>query len=81
MAIASSMVSRMSRPAAYPPACAPVFPAAEDNGDIGANALEVFLLIDSSKSDAEPDEQDNGSDAPDDAKHGEKAAELGLPEC
>ncbi len=41
---------------------------------------EVLLLVDA-EADAEADEQDDRGDAPDDAEHGEKAAELGLPEC
>jgi len=52
--------------------------AAETDGDIYAEVLHVLLLIDA-ETNAETDEKDDRGDAPDDAEHGEKAAELGLP--
>ena len=53
--------------------------AAEDDGDIGANGLEMLLLVDV-EADAETDEQNHRGDAPHDAEHGEEAAELCFPE-
>ena len=39
------------------------------------------MLLVNVEADAEADEQNDRGDAPDDAEHGEEAAELGLPEC
>jgi hypothetical protein len=54
--------------------------ATEADGDVRADGGELFALLDA-EADAEPDEQDHRGDAPEDAEHGEEAAELRLPEC
>ena len=54
--------------------------AAEADGDVGADGLELLALL-NAEADAEADEQDDRGDAPQDAEHGEEAAELRLPEC
>ena len=53
--------------------------AGEADGDVGADALEAVLLV-GAEADAETDEKDDRRDAPDDAEHGEEAAQLGCPE-
>ena len=53
--------------------------AAEEDGDVSANAAEALLLIEI-EADAEADEHDDRCNAPDDAEHGEEAAEFVLPE-
>jgi len=52
--------------------------AAEQDGDVGADGLHLLLLVDA-EADAEADEKDDGGDAPNDAEHGEKAAQFGVP--
>jgi len=54
--------------------------AAPDNRDVGAETLHPFALI-AVEADAEADQQDHRRDAPDNAKHGEKATQLLLPQC
>ena len=53
--------------------------AAEADGDVGADGLEALLLV-VAEADAEAHQQDDRGDAPDDAEHGEEAAELVLPQ-
>src|SRR5665213_2437293 len=50
------------------------------DGDIGADGLQMVALVDA-KADAKSDQQNYRANAPDDPKHGEKASELGLPQC
>src|SRR5581483_4474193 len=53
--------------------------AAEHDGDVRADGGELLALLDA-ETDAEADEENDRGDAPEDAEHGEEAAELRLPE-
>ena len=52
---------------------------AKKNGNVRSEILHALLLIDL-KAYAQSDQKDDRSDAPDDAKHGQKAAKLCGPE-
>jgi hypothetical protein len=53
--------------------------AGEEDGNVSPDSAEALALV-VVEADAESDEHNDGSDAPDDAEHGEEAAEFALPE-